>query len=115
MTEKTYIATIRIRTDTDASIEIEAEGTPDELLEIQREFKRAHGPGLPDADFRNVIDEYLWGNGSMSSDEYETMNDEQKTIIQNIKRSKKRHQARTQEKDTIHHSLQHESTSHTAV
>lgn len=111
--EKTYIATIRIPTDTYAYIEIEAEGTPDELIEIQREFKR--GPGLPDTDFRNVIDEYLWGNGSMSSDEYETMNDEQKTIIQNIKRSKKRHQARTQEKDTIHHSLQHESTSHPTV
>lgn len=106
MNEKTYIATIRIPTDTYAYIEIEAEGTPDELLEIQREFKRTHGPGLPDADFRNVIDEYLWGNGSMSSSDYESMNAEQQTIIQTIKRSKKRLQARTQEKDTIHHSLQ---------
>ena len=46
--------------------------------------------GLSSKVFNRVLDNYLWGSGTMLSDEYAQMSDEQITIVQAIKRSKKR-------------------------
>jgi len=46
--------------------------------------------GLPKELFDKVVDEYLWSSETMNSEEYAEMNEEQKTFIQTVKRSRNR-------------------------
>jgi hypothetical protein len=45
---------------------------------------------LSDKDFNRVLDNYLWGTGSMTADEYANLSPGQEQIIQCIKRSRER-------------------------
>ncbi|HLH93562.1 MAG TPA: hypothetical protein VKW08_00445 [Xanthobacteraceae bacterium] len=86
-------AVIRIPTEQYAFIEIETEVTSsEEALNEYRALKKLYqvGSGLAPKDWNRVLDRYLWGDGSMHSEEYAAMNENQQTIIQEIKRSKKR-------------------------
>lgn len=90
-------ATLRIPTyEQYAYIEVEAEGTAEEILHQYQEVTLLvkGGTGLPDKDFSAVLDRYLWGDGHMEADEYATMNLDQQSIIQVIKRSRKRVQSK---------------------
>lgn len=86
-------ATLRIPTlDPYAYVEVEMDGTEGEIIEQYSHLTQLvrGGTGLPDADFRRVLDRYLWGDGHMLAEEYETMNLDQQSIIQTIKRSRAR-------------------------
>lgn len=48
------------------------------------------GVGLDSREFNRILDEYLWGSGTMMADEYGSMNLDQQSIIQCIKRSRAR-------------------------
>ena len=92
MEEKSYVASIRLPTDQFAYIEVEAEGTPTELMEAYNSLKNAYtgGEGLPDKDWQRVLDRYFWDDGSMEMVEYTTMSKVQQAQIQEIKKSRKR-------------------------
>lgn len=71
-------------------VEIEGESV-DELesyyLEVKNQFKT--NEGLKDADWRKCLDGYL-RTGKMEAGDYEEMNQFQKGVIQEIKKSLKR-------------------------
>ena len=92
METTTHVATIRIPTDQYAYIEIETEGTPDDIIATYRSLKNAYncGEGLLDKDWRMVLDRYLWEDGKMEQSQYESMSEIQQLVIQEIKKSKKR-------------------------
>lgn len=85
--------TLRVATPEQYSyIEFQFEGSAEEAIaEYHRLTKlTTGGTGLDTRDFNKVLDQYLWGSGTMTADEYAVMNIEQQTIIQTIKRSKAR-------------------------
>lgn len=86
-------AKLRVPTlDQYAYIEAEVEGTIEEVFAEYQHLTETvkGGTGLPDKDFNRVLDRYLWDDGAMLADEYGTMNLDQQSIIQVIKRSRKR-------------------------
>ena len=91
--KNTHEATIRIPTDTYAYIEVKTKGMPEEIIALYRRFSELWqgGKGLAEPEFQRILDEYLWGSGSMDSEEYVGMNLEQQNIIQTIKKSRNRH------------------------
>lgn len=82
---------LRIPTDTYAYVNAEFEGTAEEAKEKYDEIKKtfSSGFGLEPKEWNRVLDKYL-ADGTMKSEEYETMDAEQKKIIQEIKKSIKR-------------------------
>ena len=46
--------------------------------------------GLPQKEWNRVLDNYLWGTGTMLADEFGMMNPVQNHVINEIKKSKKR-------------------------
>jgi len=87
----TFKAKIRIPTDAYAFIEVEHDGTPEEITSIYNEFKKYLLPqqGITQKEFNNAIDIYLT-DGTMVSEIYAQMSQEQKQVIQEIKKSIKR-------------------------
>lgn len=90
-------ATLRIPTEQYAYIEVELE--KDSFEEVVSEYRNLSklykgGTGLPEKDFMRVLDRYLWGDAAMTADEFAALNEDQQIIIQAIKRSRKRDQAR---------------------
>lgn len=87
-------ATLRVPTlDQYAFVEVhDVEGTYEEIVaEYQRLTELVKGGvGIPDKEFNRVLDKYIWGDGTMAADEYGAMSLDQQTIIQIIKRSRKR-------------------------
>lgn len=85
--------TIRIPTEQYAFIEIQEEvGTKSEAIELYRDVNREleqRTNGLKEIEFNRIIDKYLTIN-TMTADEYESLNDSQKNIIQTLKRAFKR-------------------------
>jgi len=85
--------TIRIPTEQYAFIEIQEEvGTKNEAIELYRDINREleqRTNGLKELEFNKIIDKYLTIN-TMTADEYESLNDSQKNIIQTLKRAFKR-------------------------
>lgn len=85
--------TIRIPTEQYAFIEIQEEvGTKSEAIELYRDVNREleqRTNGLKELEFNKIIDKYLTIN-TMTADEYESLNDSQKNIIQTLKRAFKR-------------------------
>lgn len=93
MPEKTYIGTVRVPTDQYAYVEIEVEGTPEEIMDAYREMRRHYseggGVGLPDKEWREALDLYLWDD-KMEGTVFNRMSDIQQAVIQECKKSKKR-------------------------
>lgn len=84
-------AKIRVCTDQYEFIELDVEGTQDEIWAEYKALKRKTitQAGLETKEWNACLDRYL-SNGDMDSDSYERMNDEQKRIIQEIKKCYKR-------------------------
>ena len=79
-------------------IETEVEGEHADAVAEYRSLRREAlgGEGLPDKEFRPVLDKYLT-HGTMESSDYERMNAQQKEFIQVIKRSFNRIKSRDSE------------------
>lgn len=87
-----YKAKIRIPKEQFAFIEVEAEGTLEEINEVYKQMSLApitDGFGLEDKEWRSCLDGYL-NSGEMESNCYERMSLNQKMVIQEIKKSFKR-------------------------
>lgn len=83
---------IRIPTEQYAFIEIDTEvQSIEEAKEKYDEVKRmcTVGFGLADKEWRNALDRYL-KEGTLTSEEYNTMDEKQQGIIQEIKKAYKR-------------------------
>jgi hypothetical protein len=83
-----YQAKIRIPRDQYAFIEVDAEGTLDEIKLLYHDLM-TEDEGLDDKAWRNCLDKYLT-DGNMESVEYENMSTQQQRVIQEIKKSFKR-------------------------
>lgn len=93
-----YKSQLRIpTTDQYAYIEVEFEGTAEDTIQAYNEFTNLVKPqeGLPSKDFNKILDAYLNGTG-IPADVYMSMGDDQKMVIQEIKKSLKRIQAKQQ-------------------
>lgn len=92
--------TLHIPTESFGFIEIEPDSvSPEAVSEIYAEYSKAFKPqeGLSDKDFNAFLDKYLNENtGNLET--YNAMSDQQKSIIQAIKRSVKRIEARMEKK-----------------
>lgn len=80
-----------------AFVEMEVEGLDaDGIVSFYNDMtaRVKGGMGMIEKDWNRVLDNYLWGTATMTADEYETMNLAQQQIIQCVKRSRKRHQAK---------------------
>jgi len=85
--------TLRIPTlEQYAYCEFEFEGTAEEAIVEYRRLTKliSGGVAMDTRDFNKVLDKYLWGDGTMKEEEYNTMDLSQQEIIQTIKRSKAR-------------------------
>lgn len=97
MNEK-YTAEIRLPTQQYGYINVETFGTLDEIIDLHNTLIKTYnvantGIGLTRDEFNAVLDKFLWngkGESGMSPDEYERMSAEQKAVIQEVKKSKKR-------------------------
>ena len=85
-------STIRIPTEQYAYLEFEVEGSAEEIIAEYHRITDLYkgGEGLVQADFNEVLDNYLWGSADMEADDYAAMSVVQKAVIQEIKKSKKR-------------------------
>lgn len=89
-------ATLRIPTlDQYAFVEVEFDGTEEEIVAQYQKLKMlvTGGVGMDTKDFNRVLDKYLWGDGTLEADEYASMNLDQQSIIQTIKRSRARNKS----------------------
>ncbi len=90
-------ANIRVPTIQYGYIEVEVEGDANEIIDQHQELLKAYtninGDGLPEVEWRDTLDRYLTEQ-KMSSDVYEKMNNEERTIINEIKKSIKRIEAK---------------------
>lgn len=91
----TYKATIRIPTEQYAYLEIETDGTPEHILETYREFNRLMkgGGGLDTKTFNQFLENQLNG-GDNEMETYLAMSPEQQMVVQEIKKTIKRIQAK---------------------
>ena len=95
----TYKATIRIPTEQYAYIEIELEGTPDDIMEAHRDFTDRVKPaaGIDRPTFRNALDRYLCdgtGETALYLEMGTTKVFSQQDLFQEIKLAYKRIEAR---------------------
>ena len=93
------------------------EGEADEIIAESKRLNKLYAndseggfmnAGLPDKEFNAVLDKFTWqdkGDNGIEAEQYERMSDEQKTIIQAIKRSRKRIEY-VSTKGNPHHSLE---------
>lgn len=90
-----------------AYVEESFEGSAEEAVEAYRSLTKLvkGGEGLPDSEWRDVLDNYLYGSEHMEAEQYIAMNPDQQKVIQEIKKSRKRINY-TNTKGEIHHSLQ---------
>ena len=90
---KTFKAKIRIPTDSYAYIELDVEGTQDQIFDAYNSFTQAYkaesGEGISSKEFNATVDGYFL-KGTMSTEVYESMSKDQKIFIQTCKRSFKR-------------------------
>ena len=91
MNDKKYKAKLRIPKEMYAFIEIEVDGTLEEIQDTFRELTITSE--LKDKEFNNFIDRYLTGE-PISAEEYENCSDRQKEVVQIIKRALKRIKSR---------------------
>jgi hypothetical protein len=85
-------AKIRVATDMYEFIELDIEGSESEIWDSYKSLKRKATnsiPGLDSKTWNICFDKYLKTN-TLDSDNYEKMNDIQRQIIQEIKKSVKR-------------------------
>lgn len=102
-------AIIRIPTNQYAYIEMEVEGTMQEIVDAHNNLKKTYkgfpvGEGLTDAEWRTVLDRYLFGDEKMEQETYVSMNADQQKMIQEIKKARKRNEYESS-KGNLHHSL----------
>lgn len=87
----TYKAKIRIPTEQYAFVEIDMEGSPEDINSAYKEISSAMevGNGLESKEWNKALDTYLETN-KIHPDLYLRMDREQQNVIQEIKRSIKR-------------------------
>lgn len=81
-----------------AFIEMDVSGLDaDEVVSVYQDMtaRVRGGTGMIDKDWNRVLDNYLWGTCTMTAEEYDTMSLAQQQTVQTIKRSRKRHMAKT--------------------
>lgn len=66
---------------------------------------KSNAQELPQIQWRLSLDRYLFGDGYLEADHYEMMSSEQKNVIQEIKKAKKR-STYVNSKGNLHHSLE---------
>ena len=86
---------LRVPTEMYAYITCFFEGEADEAVAEYRRLTNLvkGGQGLPDKEFNAVLDKFCWedkGENGMEPESYEYMSNEQKMIIQAMKKSRKR-------------------------
>jgi len=76
-------------------VQLPEDNTAEEAFQVYKEMTNmvTRDPSLSDKDFNRVLDNYLWGTGTMTAEEYDTMSPGQQQIIQCIKRSRARNKA----------------------
>lgn len=86
-----YKARLRIPTETYAFIEVDVEGTPDEIVSANFEFTKLTKPneGLPHKEWNQALDRYLTSNDG-ETETYLAMSAKQKDMIQELKKAFKR-------------------------
>ena len=99
MEDKKLKATLHFPVEQFGYAEVEMEvKSPQEAIDAYRAVKEGELPvegqngasgGIPELEFNKVLDKYL-ATKTMTSDEYESLNQRQKDIIQCLKRSFKR-------------------------
>lgn len=84
-------AKIRIPTEQFAFIEMDFDGTPEEIVEEHNNLLRlvVSKEGIPTKEFNNALDTYL-NTGKGLTEVYLEMSDFQKSVFQEIKKSLKR-------------------------
>lgn len=101
--------TYRIPTGDDfAFIEIESDLADEfDIVGKYHDLIQAFKPktGLPDKEWRELIDTYLWTNDGINSEEYALLNKEQQWMVQEVKKSKKRelYKVLQREQDEVNH------------
>ena len=86
---KTYKAKLHIPTREYEFIEIELNGTPEEITETNRHFNslvKQNGDGIPIKEFNQAIDRYLI-KGTGLTETYLAMSKSQQDIFQTIKKA----------------------------
>ena len=102
--------TLRIPADQYAYIQTEFDGEADEAVAEYRRLTNLVKGGqsaLPDKEFNAILDKFCWedkGENGMEPESYEYMSNEQKMIIQAMKKSRKRIEY-VSTKGNLHHSL----------
>ena len=104
-----YKAVVRIPTNQYAYMEMEVEGTLEDIVNAHNALEKQYkgfpvGSGLTDAEWRVTLDRYLFGDETMESETYIAMNERQQFVIQEIKKARKR-QEYENTKGNLHHSL----------
>lgn len=90
-----YKARLRIPTEMYAYVEVDVEGEPHDIVSAYHEFTRLVKPqeGLPVKDFNAFIDRQL-NNEENHLEVWEKMSDQQKFIVNEIKKAIKRIEAK---------------------
>lgn len=89
---------IHIATGDFCFIEVDFDGEPLEAISEAKRLQEAvlGQPGLSPQAFNKVLDAYLRGE-PMTPDDYYAMNDKQQTVIQEVKKARKRLQTKGEE------------------
>lgn len=87
-----YKAQLRIPTEQYAYVEVEVEGTPDEIWEAYKQFMAMSKPqtGISDKDFNTFLDNMLVKGEANHVEVFQAMSEKQKDVIQHLKRAIKR-------------------------
>lgn len=85
---KTFKAQLRIPTEMYAYIEVEVEGTAEQIVEAYYEFTKLVKPqeGLPTKEWQAALDRYL-NDGSGETEVYMAMSPTQKAVMQELKKA----------------------------
>jgi len=86
-------ARLRIATkDQFCFIEADCEGDANEIVAAYGDLYKAYWSrgGMVPKQFHEVLDGYLWHNRSFSEQEYDALSEEQKFIVNTVKKSKNR-------------------------
>ncbi len=92
---KTFKAELTIPAEQFGNIRPQVEGTAEEIVDAYFEFSRMVKPkeGLPPKEWNAAIDRYL-NDGTGDTEQYQKMSPEQQRVLQEIKKSYKRLEAK---------------------
>lgn len=86
-------------------VEVTEEGEYSKAREVELRNEIKEKTGLPDKEWRELIDTYLWTTDGMNPEQYALLNKEQQWMVQEVKKSKKRelYKVLQREQDEINH------------